>query len=205
MSAADIAAKAKRLVRRSSLRQINPTRLSKYSVRPEASRNPFSVSSCAAEKLPSLPSCEAHKGTTFYASEAVLNTCSASTAKSVKTCPAPPTKIFRLTCRANQHYQLAPSFPGTRGVSRSSRNAGEDAVDAAAAARKLFTGRSFVSEQRRAGRTTPKRTAKPCGPDTRCWCQAAGGVFDPTGSISYQARSDGDKTNSSPGRSRHKP
>jgi hypothetical protein len=27
-----------------------------------------------------------------------------------------------------------------------------------------------------------KRTAKPCGPDTRGWCQAAGGEFDPTGS-----------------------
>jgi hypothetical protein len=37
------------------------------------------------------------------------------------------------------------------------------------------------------------RTAKPCGPDTRCWCQAVGGKFDPTGSISHQAGSDGDK------------
>src|SRR5438270_6264785 len=49
------------------------------------------------------------------------------------------------------------------------------------------------------------RTAKPCGPDTRGWCQAAGGEFDPTGSISHQADSDGGKTNSSPGRARHKP
>src|SRR5665647_1348213 len=28
-----------------------------------------------------------------------------------KTCPAPPTKIFRLTRRANHHYKLAPSHP----------------------------------------------------------------------------------------------
>ena len=49
------------------------------------------------------------------------------------------------------------------------------------------------------------RTAKPCGSGTRCWCQAAGGKLDPTGSISHQAGSDGDKTNSSPGRARYKP
>src|ERR1700692_979718 len=35
--------------------------------------------------------------------------------------PVPPAKIFRLARRANQRYQLAPSFPGKRGVSRSSR------------------------------------------------------------------------------------
>ena len=63
----------------------------------------------------------------------------------------------------------------------------------------------LVSEIRRAGRTALTRTAKPCGPDTRGWCQAAGGDFDPTGSISHQAGSDGGKTNSSPGRARHKP
>src|SRR6266567_610741 len=33
-------------------------------------------------------------------------------------------------------------------------NAGEDAVDATASARRLFAGRSSVSEQQRAGRTT---------------------------------------------------
>jgi hypothetical protein len=49
------------------------------------------------------------------------------------------------------------------------------------------------------------RTAKPCGPDTRGWCQAVGGEFGPTGSIRHQAGSDGGKRNSSPGRARHKP
>ena len=66
--------------------------------------------------------------------------------------------------------------------------------------------RAVIRERtRRARRTALKRTAKPCGPDTRGWCQAAGGEFDPTGSISHQAGSDGGKTNSSPGRARHKP
>ena len=35
--------------------------------------------------------------------------------------PAPSERIFRFRRRANQFYQLAPSFPGKRGVSRSSR------------------------------------------------------------------------------------
>ena len=46
------------------------------------------------------------------------------TGKSVaatKTCPALSQKIFRFRRRANQFYQLAPSFPGKRGASRSSR------------------------------------------------------------------------------------
>ena len=36
-------------------------------------------------------------------------------------CPALPQKIIRFRRRANQFYQLAPSHPGKRGVSRSSR------------------------------------------------------------------------------------
>jgi len=60
-------------------------------------------------------------------------------------------------------------------------NAGGDAVDAAASARKCVRRAVFRERARRAGRTTQARTAKPCGSDTRCWCQAAGGEFDPTG------------------------
>ena len=66
--------------------------------------------------------------------------------------------------------------------------------------------RAVIRERaQRARRTALKRTAKPCGPDTRGWCQAAGGDIDPTGSKSHQAGGDGGKTNSSPGRARHKP
>ena len=54
----------------------------------------------------------------------------------------PPQKIFRFRRRANQFYQLAPSFPGKRGASRVVTNAGWDAVDAAASARKVIAGRS---------------------------------------------------------------
>jgi hypothetical protein len=55
--------------------------------------------------------------------------------------PALLKKIIRLTRRANQDYQLAPSQPGKRGGSRVVTNAGWDAVDAAALARKLIAGR----------------------------------------------------------------
>jgi hypothetical protein len=50
-----------------------------------------------------------------------------------------------------------------------------------------------------------KRTAKPCGLDTRGWCQVVGGASGPTGPAGRQAGSDGGKTNSSPERARHKP
>jgi hypothetical protein len=45
-----------------------------------------------------------------------------------------------------------------------------------------------VSGSRRARRTALKRTAKPCGPGIRGWCQAAGGAFDPTGSVEPSSR-----------------
>jgi hypothetical protein len=100
---------------------------------------------------------------------------------------------FRLTCRANQRYELAPSFPGKRGVSRSSRT--REGMRWTRQRRRVCVRRasSLVSGQQRAGRTAPKpgeaslgedgllRTAKPCGPGTRCWCQVAGGEIDPTG------------------------
>jgi hypothetical protein len=38
-----------------------------------------------------------------------------------------------------------------------------------------------VSDFRHAGRTAHVRTAKACGPGTRCWCQVGGGVASPTG------------------------
>src|SRR6476620_12619132 len=112
----------------------------------------------------------------------------------IKTCPALPQKIFRFRRRENQFYQLAPSHP-PRGALAIVTNAGWDAVDATAPARKVIAGRALrlVSGSRRARRTAllspstklrrtcPKpgeafgedglRTAKPCGPDTRCWCQ----------------------------------
>src|SRR5882672_6690542 len=65
----------------------------------------------------------------------------------VRPCPAPARKIFRLTRRANQRYQLAPSHP-TRGALRTSRHARWDAVDA-----------ELAKDERKRS-----RTAKSCGP-----------------------------------------
>src|SRR5207302_4852096 len=41
-----------------------------------------------------------------------------------------------------------------------------------------------VSDAPARRRTRLKRTAKPCGPDIRCWCQVRGGEVGPTGLIS---------------------
>src|SRR5260370_19205274 len=73
----------------------------------------------------------------------------APTGKSPKTCPALFRKIFRLTRPANHLYKFAPSRPDKRGGSRSSRNAGRDAVDARCAQ----------------DESACVRTAKSCGPD----------------------------------------
>ena len=54
----------------------------------------------------------------------------------------------------------------------------------AASARRRWSQGGIARERChvRARRTTAQRTAKPCGPDTRCWCQARGGFVGPTGS-----------------------
>ena len=75
------------------------------------------------------------------------------TGKSVvatKSCPAPSKKIFRFRRRANQFYQLAPSFPGKRGASRSSRTRDGMRWTRQRWRAGLFAGRSSVSEQQRA-------------------------------------------------------
>ena len=58
---------------------------------------------------------------------------------------------------------------------RSSRTLGQVAVDAAASARERDRRAVFRERTRRARRTALMRMAKPCGPGTRCWCQAGGG------------------------------
>jgi len=47
---------------------------------------------------------------------------------------------------------------------------------------------NLMSGKRCAGWRRSMRTAKPCGPGTRGWCEAAGGDFDPTGSIEPSSR-----------------
>src|SRR6266481_5110357 len=67
-----------------------------------------------------------------------------------KWCQAPKSKIFRFAADPNQMHILSRPGP-QRGVSRSSRTLGRDAVDAAAS-----------GEQQRAGRMMLKRTVKSC-------------------------------------------
>jgi hypothetical protein len=135
---------------------------------------------------------------------------------------------FRLTCRANQRYQFAPSFPGKRGVSRSSRtregmrwtrqrrragySQGESLVSDRPARRTNGAKSAFAKasadgyQARRNLWCWQLRTAKACGSGTRCWCQVGGDVCRPDRAWqNRQFADDGDKTNSSPGRARHKP
>jgi hypothetical protein len=114
-------------------------------------------------------------------------------------CPVLRSKIFRLRRRANQKYKPRRLIPH-EGRWPSSRTLGWDAVDAAASGAQA--GRRAVLRERslRAGRTMllptssmlrractaieasdegGSRTAKPCGPGTRCWCQIGGGFRQP--------------------------
>ena len=108
---------------------------------------------------------------------------SAMSGKSAKTCQARFAKIILLPCRANHLYRLAPSRP-SEGRIAIVTYVGRDAVDAAASSRAGIAGRVArpVSDRTARGRTAQLRTAKPCGPGTRCWCQAGGGFSSPTGS-----------------------
>jgi hypothetical protein len=122
-------------------------------------------------------------------------------------CLVPLSKIFLFTFDPN-HLRI-PSHPVPReGRIMIVTNVGRDAVDAAALSREGSQGgfSSFlgsVSNQPARRRTALKRlrqnssdrtrsaessgarklrTAKPCGPGTRCWCQVGGGDVIPTGS-----------------------
>jgi len=99
-----------------------------------------------------------------------------------------------------------PSRPGKRGGSRVVTNAGRDAVDAAA---------SGAMRVRRAVSAVSERRAQD---DRRCSVRQNRVVLAPVAGVklpvanliqpdrlSHQAGSDGGKTNSSPGRARHKP
>src|SRR4029077_18612681 len=97
-----------------------------------------------------------------------------------KTCPAPSKKIFRLCRRANQRFDSA----------RLTREEGRVAIVTKRGLRCGGRGSAGAQGNRRAGvsrerypsrmTAAPKRTAKSCGPDTRCWCQVGGGDVSPT-------------------------
>src|SRR5260370_28481242 len=119
------------------------------------------------------------------------------TGKSVKTCPARCEKIFRSTRRANQRYQLAPSFPGTRGVSRSSRTRDGMRWTRAASARNGVAGRLTRERSTGAqddGAFSVRQNRVVPTPVAGAKLSVAASIRpDP---MRYQAGSDGDKTNS---------
>ena len=131
--------------------------------------------------------------------------CDCPTGKSLKTCPALAQKIFRFSSDPNQ--RLFPCCPvSTRGADRaSSRTRDGMWWTQAASGVKVFAGRLSVSERsaqddRRCGVRQNRVVPTP----------VAGAKLPVANSIqpdrfSHQAGSDGGKTNSSPGRARHKP
>ena len=80
-------------------------------------------------------------------------------------------------------------------------------MDATASARKWSRRAGLSCERKPArGRAALLRTAKPCGPDTRCWCQVVGGEFVPTGyECAVKPAATVTTRIRSPGRARHKP
>jgi hypothetical protein len=90
-------------------------------------------------------------------------------------------KIF-LFARDPNHIHILPVSSLNEGRIAIVTDVGWDAVDAAASARNEIAGRASARERLTARRRTAlKRTAKPCGPGTRCWCQVGGGFASPTG------------------------
>jgi hypothetical protein len=92
-----------------------------------------------------------------------------------------------------------------RGVSRSSRTwsagcGGRGSVGAP----EVIAGRVFVSDRPARRRTALQRTAKSCGPGTRCWCQVSRRRYRPNRASDAPSIREATvaKRNSSPGRSR---
>jgi antitoxin MazE len=97
-------------------------------------------------------------------------------------CPDPSEKIFLWRRRANQWFLFARLTRQEGRVAivtkRGLRCGGRGSVVARGDGRAGFWP---VSDRAACGRTAQRRTAKPCGPGTRCWCQVGGGLVGPTG------------------------
>ena len=108
-----------------------------------------------------------------------------------------------LDATPKSHLYPFPIPSHTEGRWPSSRTLGRDAVDAAASGAWSWSqgGLSSVSGTAR-GRPAMLRTAKPCGPGTRCWCQAGGGFsrpnrvrqsFNPSATVTRRIRRRGER------------
>src|SRR5216683_3958103 len=97
-------------------------------------------------------------------------------------CPvqSSPPKINRLTRRANQNYKRRRLIPHEGRIRIviyvGVRCGGRGSVESAWDRRADFKS---VSEQPARQTNGAERTAKPCGPGTRCWCQVGGGFPGP--------------------------
>jgi hypothetical protein len=168
----------------------------------------------------------AKRQSTFPASQTTTENCPAG--KSPKTCPAPLTKIFRLTRRANHLYKLAPSHPRKgRIASRHERAVGCDGRDSVGRAGDRRAGLP-VSDRTVRGRTTLPtvlaRTRRAARRSARslAWAVADGEVVwswrpdagvkscgDPSGPTGFEMYRQSARrrwqTSRSPGRARSKP
>jgi hypothetical protein len=124
---------------------------------------------------------------------------------------------LRLKRRANQKYNGRRLIPSRGDVGHRHERWGEMRWTRQRRARKcdrraVLRERWQRARRRRLSPAKPSgedgwlRTAKACGSGTRCWCQVGGGLCKPNRvRQDRQFVDDGDKTNSSPGRARHKP
>jgi hypothetical protein len=126
------------------------------------------------------------------------------TGKSPKVCPALSGKIFPLPCRANHGHDSA-RLTRQEGRIAIVTNAGEDAVDAAASARKVIAGRFSVSDAQRADerRQRVRQNRVVLAPVAGVKLPVANSVRPDRSAIKPAVTVT--KQNSSPGRSRHKP
>ena len=118
--------------------------------------------------------------------------------------PVPSSKTIRFSSPQISTRNPAVSSL-TRGVSRSSRTRDGMRWTRQRQAREVVRRAVIRERTRRARRTALKRTAKPCGPDTRGWVKLPVAHPIQPDRLSHQAGSDGGQRNSAPGRSRHKP
>jgi hypothetical protein len=121
--------------------------------------------------------------------------------------PVAAQKIFRFTFNPNHRRMSGCPVPARGAVARRhERGTGCGGRESVGASWRSQGELKLVSDRGRARRTAFERTAKPCGPDTRCWCQVGGGELRPDRVEQHlQSADDGDKTNSSPRRAWHKP
>ena len=125
--------------------------------------------------------------------------------------PIPPVQPHRKKYSPSGSRQIssiiAPSHPLHEGRIAIVTNVGMGCGGRGSIGRVRCVRRAVIRERsQRAGRMTLSRTAKPCGPGTRGWCQAGGDSARPDRAwLDLQSAGDGGKTNSSPERARHKP